>query len=312
MSMINALKPEHLFCVGDPRQSIYGWRGSRIKYITEFDTYYENPTVITLQTNYRSDKAIINLANTVIEPMLLPPLEPHSDAEGTVTHTYHTNKHDEKDHVRRIIKNQPKPVYVLARRNKQLQDLSDHLDKHGIKHELKRDQDEEAKQDVLLATIHASKGLEAPTVVLLSANARNHPLQVSEHPVIETLQPDTYDRDAEERRLLYVALTRAQRELHVTYTGKRSKYLPYSQKQRQKQESQKQSKTLEEALKAWRKKQSKAGRVPEFKVLPNSALRAVLDDEPVSEEELRGIWGFTSKRIKKYGSEIISIVRDYA
>jgi len=66
-ALIDALKPESLFCVGDYDQSIYAFNGANIENIATYSTRYTDATVYTLKTNYRSTAPILSLANRVIE-----------------------------------------------------------------------------------------------------------------------------------------------------------------------------------------------------------------------------------------------------
>ncbi len=66
-ALIDALKPESLFCVGDYDQSIYAFNGANIENIATYSTRYPDATVFTLKTNYRSTAPILSLANRVIE-----------------------------------------------------------------------------------------------------------------------------------------------------------------------------------------------------------------------------------------------------
>ena len=66
-ALIDSLKADSLFCVGDYDQSIYAFNGANIQNIATFSTRYKGATVFTLKTNYRSTAPILSLANRVIE-----------------------------------------------------------------------------------------------------------------------------------------------------------------------------------------------------------------------------------------------------
>ncbi|MCZ2829665.1 ATP-dependent DNA helicase [Modestobacter sp. VKM Ac-2986] len=78
-----------VLAVGDPRQSIYGWRGASAGTIERFDRTFpgtpERPAArLTLSTSWRNDRAVLTMANAVAG-MLPEPVVPLPDLEAAPT-----------------------------------------------------------------------------------------------------------------------------------------------------------------------------------------------------------------------------------
>ena len=84
--------------------------------------------------------------------------------------------------------------------------------------------DREQEQDVVtLSTLHASKGLEWPHVMLVGVNENILPFKMEQEPGSAESGESLALRLQEERRLMYVGITRAQRTLAVSWTRRRKK-----------------------------------------------------------------------------------------
>ena len=121
-----------LWVVGDDDQAIYGWRGSSVKYILNFDQYFSDPEVVTLTQNYRAAPELIaasnSLANHFVERR-----EKQLTAAGNENGEIHIYKNKDETHegvkIANILKQQHKigipyaEMAVLARTNALPSDL---------------------------------------------------------------------------------------------------------------------------------------------------------------------------------------------
>lgn len=226
----------NLFAVGDPRQSIFGWRGGDINYILKFEEKHNDCEVISLINNYRSSQKIVEFMNHSIKDMKVPDLKsvnPKSETEIKLLDF--DSEEDEYNFVlnkiQQLLATTPgDEIFVLARTNRQLAALSQKLKASKIPHVVKTDELRKPalanKGDVTLATIHAIKGLEASIVFVIGCNELNFPCKASDHPIIEVIKigMQEYDKEEEEKRLFYVAISRAKEKLFLTYSGKKPTY----------------------------------------------------------------------------------------
>jgi len=156
---------------------------------------------------------------------------------------------------------------------------------------------------VNLLTLHRAKGLEFEAVFIPRLQEKELPSK----------QARTPDEIAEERRLLYVGMTRAKRVLWLTWSGKRSRFLselgvsggtaapgvatPLA----------KRDWTPDgERLRAWRLERSKVDGVPPYVVFHDSVLHQIAELRPASLGELSQIAGVGPAKLERYGSDVLA------
>lgn len=85
----------NLFVIGDPLQSIYGFRGASGDIFDQFKADFPDHTPITLGTNYRSAPEIVRLSNAIFPKA--PQLQAHQKDPGRVQAMQVLNEYSEAD-----------------------------------------------------------------------------------------------------------------------------------------------------------------------------------------------------------------------
>ncbi len=197
--------------VGDPGQAIYGFAGANSSFLIDLQQRFSNATVAKLTRSYRSAPAIVHAANSFAEISTVSQRDipgsieinsaPDVKAEATAIATWISNQVSSG-----IPLNQ---IAVLTRLNAQLPVIDAALNQMGLATNLTQQ-----RGGIDLMTIHSAKGLEWKAVAVAGVNDQLMPYQAFGI----ALSPDQY---AEERRLFYVALTRAADKLLLSYSRDR-------------------------------------------------------------------------------------------
>ena len=159
---------------------------------------------------------------------------------------------------------------------------------------------------VNLLTYHRAKGLEWDAVFLPQVEEGTLPIR----------QAKTDEQVAEERRLLYVGITRARTHLALSWSRKPSRFLseirPHSASIRVLPEvrppTSASSNGLLEALHLWRRERAKQDGVAAYIVAHDAMLATIAAEKPSSLAALRRIKGMGPVKLDQYGREILDVV----
>jgi DNA helicase-2/ATP-dependent DNA helicase PcrA len=153
--------------------------------------------------------------------------------------------------------------------------------------------EEASGRGVNLLTYHRAKGLEFEAVFLPRLEANELPFKRAKFG--EAL--------AEERRLLYVGMTRAKRHLEITWSGEPSRFLRelgVDEPERVAADD-----PVMEALKAWRLKRARRDEVPAFVVFHDSTLEEIARRRPTELWQLARVSGVGPTKLNRYGPELL-------
>ena len=234
------------FCVGDDWQSIYRFSGSDITLFKEFEKYFGFTLKSKIETTYRFKEPLINISSTFIQKNPFQEkkeLKSYSNQKQTgYSIIYSTAEHiDDNLALKKafddIIENGygNENIYILGRYKHDIVGIKNNSN-HFIINEINGTVTYFYSSGTVIKsinanfmTVHKAKGLEAEFIILLNCNSGRlgFPSQISDDLVLNLLlnESDQYE-NGEERRLFYVAMTRAKEHLYLIADNKhKSKFI---------------------------------------------------------------------------------------
>ena len=155
---------------------------------------------------------------------------------------------------------------------------------------------------VHLLTLHRAKGLEFEAVFLPRLEAKELPSR----------QARTAGQVAEERRLLYVGLTRAKTLLQVTWSGTPSPFLRELgtplRRGGGRSSPERTWTPLGERLREWRLERARTDGVPPYVVFHDRVLHEIANARPTTMGELGQIAGVGPSKLERYGDDVLATV----
>lgn len=227
-----------LFCVGDDWQSIYRFAGSDIGFILNFSKYWGATEISRIETTYRFTQKLIEISGGFI--MKNPAQIKKSIMGISKDHRFPLGEisgYTQKSAIKFMAKKlgdlpRGSSVFFIGRYSFDAKLLNDsnlffcQYNKASglvnVKYRLRLD------LNMVFLTAHKSKGLQADYVFIINnkKTRMGFPSKIQDNPILDLLldNSDNYPY-AEERRLFYVALTRAKKKAFiVTVNGKESEF----------------------------------------------------------------------------------------
>lgn len=214
--------PAKLYCVGDDWQSIYRFSGSDMALFNQFPEYFGATEINKIETTYRFGEPLVSLSSHFIQrnkAQIQKNIHSFSSEMKTELEFYSYDRRDYCNTLGQLVASIPsdKSIFLLGRYS--FDDYYLSFMYQSIK-EGNRFYYVIGGRKIEFLTVHKSKGLEADYVILLQCNKDTYgfPSQVSDDPVLNyVLTKSDQFPYGEERRLFYVAITRAKIKTFVLY-----------------------------------------------------------------------------------------------
>ena len=227
-------KPNDIFIVGDSHQRIY----NNYSTLSKCGINVRGRSSI-LKINYRTTEETRKYAFALLNGISFDDLDDDVDLGDKCRSLVHgdapvikcfTDANEELSYINDCISDLQdrcvpmKNICIVARTNQLVKDYSALLTKSGHSvYQIKRSKADDLSHDgIRIATMHRVKGLEFQYVFIVSANNRIVPLEAAIDHSDPVAERESYTA---EKCLLYVALTRAQKQAYITCYGRKSDFL---------------------------------------------------------------------------------------
>lgn len=222
----NAGEEAHLCVVGDDWQGINRFAGADISVMTEFEKTFDNSTRLMLSTSFRSPRQLCETASTFVQSNPRQITKTVETTNAYAKKALHAYAAESLELAMERLEQDLTQMHEFVRGGRLASDTGSrvsvmilgryHSDEPA---EFRRWRGRFSESLALeFRTVHASKGLEADYVMLVNVveGMMGFPSQITDDPVLQLAmpEPDPYPF-AEERRLFYVALTRARRQVRL-------------------------------------------------------------------------------------------------
>jgi DNA helicase-4 len=228
-----------LFCVGDDWQSIMGFTGSNLDLFVNFGNYFEHPARTDLTVNYRSCKSIVDLGAAIIQQNGDAQIKKTTIANNAANQqiivysstfgSYNWKKYYEQmmNHCINRIEQylnegyRPEDILIIARIVKP-NVIRGNLLEYAKARDIPLSTEFNNPNKIHLMSVHRSKGLQARVVFILDVvkGLYGFPCEIENPDIYEpAINGPRRPREEEERRIFYVAATRAKEDL-IMYTQK--------------------------------------------------------------------------------------------
>ena len=220
--------------MGDDWQSIYRFSGCDVSLFKDFDKFFKNPEILTIDTTYRNSQELIDISGEFIkknpnqiQKSLNSKKKSEKDAKPVKIAYYNQKSNEEKikvfEYVVNEIAKESNNILVLGRNNFDIDSFlnSDEnpspFREKGQNHE-KIIYEKNPDLNIRYITVHSSKGLEEDNIILINLvnKVSGFPNQKMDDPILKFVTSDSDQFEyGEERRLFYVALTRTKNNAYL-------------------------------------------------------------------------------------------------